>query len=86
MLLQIGPYAGEVLQHGDVETLEESGRTDATELEDLRRVQGAESKDDLLVGRDGQLGRRLLDRDNIDTDGFRATGVDFGNIGPNENV
>jgi hypothetical protein len=52
MVLEVGPDAGQVLDHGDVETLEQITRADAAQLEDLGRVDGARREDDFLLSRD----------------------------------
>ena len=58
MVLEIGSDSGEVLDDGDVESLEQIARPNAAELEDLGCMNPARGQDDLTFGRDGRLSGR----------------------------
>lgn len=55
-VLHVGADAGEVFDDGDVELAELGGGSDAGQLEDLRRVEGAAGNDDFFGGVDGAGG------------------------------
>ena len=76
MILQAGAHAGQVLQHGNAVVLQQRGRANARELQNLRRAYAARAQDDLThvprVPR-GQRRHALLAGPHLDAGAALAT-------------
>lgn len=53
MVLEVGANSGKILDNGHVELAEERRRPNTAELQDLGRVDGAGSEDDVSLGSNG---------------------------------
>jgi len=86
MVLKIGPDTIQILDHGDVEPLENIARPNAAELQDLGGVDSARGQDDFVVRGYGEFLRRVASAVHLDAPGRRLSDLHPAHVAVDEEV